>query len=64
MGSDNCILVQCACCDFKYKKSIGWLEKTESFRCVCGEELDVDELLTDFYTSGKKKDKLYTIYQK
>lgn len=62
MEEGDFVVMQCACCDFKYKKSLQWLEKNSSFRCVCGEDLDVDELLLEVYTSKEKK--IYTIYQK
>ena len=62
MKEENLIVFQCACCDFKFKKTLEWLENKDSLRCSCEEQLDIDELLFEIYTSPDETK--YIIYQK
>ncbi|MCB1582578.1 MAG: hypothetical protein R3E90_13395 [Marinicella sp.] len=64
MNKNEKIVLQCADCDFKYKKTIKWLENTHSFVCCrCDAELDIDEVINDIMSSDEPQE-VYTIYQK
>ena len=55
-------LLQCADCGLKYKKTIKWLENIEEFDCICGNTLDIYELVTDIYVENLKE--VYIAYSK
>jgi hypothetical protein len=64
MNKHDTIKLQCADCDFTYKKTFKWLENTHSFICSsCDNELDIDEVINDIVndTDGQQ---LFIIYQK
>jgi len=54
------LILQCADCGMKYKKTLKWLENVEKFNCICNTTLDVDEVVKDIYVS--KKQEVYTVY--
>lgn len=58
------VIIQCADCDFKYKKTLKWLENTSSMVCCsCHTTLDVDEVVNEIMLSDKPQE-IYTIYQR
>lgn len=64
MNKNEKIVLQCADCDYKYKKTLKWLENTHTFVCCsCESELDIDEVINDI-VSGDEEQSIYTIYQK
>jgi peptide subunit release factor 1 (eRF1) len=64
MNKHEKIVLQCADCEFKYKKTLKWLENTHSFVCShCNVELDIDEVINEIMSSEVPQD-VYTIYQK
>jgi len=64
MNKHEKIVLQCADCDFKYKKTLKWLENTHSFVCCnCSAELDIDEAINEIMTSEESQD-VYLVYQK
>ena len=54
------VILKCADCGVKYKKTIKWLENVEKFNCICGTTLDIDEVVTEIYIT--KKHKVYKVY--
>ena len=65
MNKNEKIVLQCADCDFKYKKTLKWLENTHTFICSsCDAELDIDEAINDILSSEDEPQDIYTIYQK
>jgi hypothetical protein len=60
MKKNTKFLLQCADCGVRYKKTIKWLENVEKFDCICGNTLDVCELVTEIYT--EKKGGIYKVY--
>jgi|GEM_PF-1093504 len=64
MNKNEKIVLQCADCEFKYKKTLKWLENTHIFECCsCHAELDIDEVIKDIMNSDLTQS-IYTIYQK
>jgi len=64
MNKHDKIILQCADCDFKYKKSLKWLENTHTFICSsCDVELDIDEVINDIVNDDNDQ-QVFTIYQK
>lgn len=64
MNKNEKVILQCADCDHKFKKTIKWLENTHQFECAfCHSELDIDEVIKDI--NNRQDDKtIYIIYQK
>lgn len=54
------LILQCADCGMKYKKTIKWLENVEKINCICSNTLDVDEVVTEIYVT--KKQEVYMVY--
>lgn len=64
MNKHEKITLQCADCDFKYKKTLKWLENTHSFVCSsCDNELDIDEVINEIINDEDQQE-VFIIYQK
>lgn len=64
MNKNEKIILQCADCDCKYRKSLKWLENTHTFICSsCDAELDIDEVIKDINNDEEAQD-CYLIYEK
>jgi len=64
MNKNEKVVLQCADCDHKYKKTVKWLENTHVFECTsCNAELDVDEVINDIM-SGNNDTGVFLIYEK
>ncbi len=57
------VLLQCAECLVKYKKTLQWLENNHQMTCsYCQAELDVDQVTNEILLSDEQQ-KIYLIYQ-
>lgn len=64
MNKHEKIILQCANCDFKYKRTFKWLENAHSLYCNdCQTDLDIDEVVNEILAS-EDPDEIYVIYEK
>ncbi len=47
------VTFQCVECDKVYQKPMSWVEDTPKMRCVCGSELDVDQVFNEIVLEPK-----------
>ncbi len=53
------VIIQCVECDRVFKKPVQWVEVTPRMRCVCGAQLDVDQVFNEVVLEPKS---LYLAY--
>lgn len=64
MNKHEKITLQCADCDFKYKRTLKWLENAHNLFCSkCQTDLDIDEVVNEILAS-ENPDEVYIIYQR
>ncbi len=47
------VTFQCVECDKVYKKPLQWVEDTPQMRCICGAQLDVDQVFNEIVLEPK-----------